>query len=309
MLKHILLRRGPIGGPPSPTGPLLPSADDLRSLAALPAERLALLDPLVLNLVVARGCPTLEKLDIGYYARRLDDWAGEVRQMLPEAEAEFHASPGDWKGDLAFFRLGLLCWFLDERLGIRYREDQRDLEAVVYTDPGDLFLHGLVETRQGTCATMPALHVALGWRLGWPVSLAVAGWHVLCRYDDGVRTHNIEATRTGQGGFHSHPDEDYRRRYAIAESDVQSGSDLTALDARRTLGLFVGFRARLWQDLHRFEQAARDYELALRLFPNSRLLRRKATEIPIPSPIAVPPSRDGSPFARFGIPVKERDCP
>ena len=83
---------------------------------------------------------------------------------------------------------------------------------------------------------MPALHVALGWRLGWPVSLAVAGWHVICRYDDGVRTHNIEATRTGQGGFDSHPDEDYRRRYAIAESDVQSGSDLTALDARKTLG-------------------------------------------------------------------------
>ena len=36
--------------------------------------------------------------------------------MLPDAEEpqEFHASPGDWKGDLAFFRLGLLCWFLDE---------------------------------------------------------------------------------------------------------------------------------------------------------------------------------------------------
>ena len=199
--------------------------------------------------------------------------------MLPAAEEEFHRSPADWKDDLAFFRLGLLCWFIDEVLQIRYRDDQRDSEFVHYTDPRDLFLHGLIETRQGTCTTMPTLHVALGWRLGWPISLAVAGWHVLCRYDDGKRTHNIEATRTGGGGFHSHPDEEYQKRYGIRSSDVEIGSDLTALDARRMLGLFVGFRARHCQDLGQRRQAARDYVLALQLFPNSQLLRRKASEL------------------------------
>jgi hypothetical protein len=64
------------------------------------------------------------------------------------------------------WRTGVLCWFVDEVLGVRYREDQIGLTAVFYDDPGDLFLHGLIDTRRGTCATMPALHVALAWRLG-----------------------------------------------------------------------------------------------------------------------------------------------
>jgi hypothetical protein len=254
----------------------------LEGLSGSPAAELARIDPLHLNIAVARGCPGLDALEGVPYGELLDTWADDFRDEMSRAEHHFHLEPAAWKNDINFFRLGMLCWFLDEVLGIRYREDQRDLEQVRYTDPRDLFLCGLIDSRQGTCATMPALHVALGWRLGWPVSLAVAGWHVICRYDDNVRTHNIEATRTGQGGFHSHPDEDYRQRYGISESDVQSGSDLTALDASRLLGLFVGFRARLWQDLRRIQEAARDYELALRLFPNSRLLRRKAREIANP---------------------------
>ena len=174
------------------------TSDDLEELHRLSQEELARIDPLRLNLAVARGCPGLESLDPARFTALLDAWADDVRTALPDAEAEFHREPAAWKNDLDFFRLGMLCWYVDEMLGIRYRDDQRDSEWVVYTDPGDLFLHGLIETRQGTCATMPTLHVALGWRLGWPVSLAVAGWHVLCRYDDGVRTHNIEATRTGR---------------------------------------------------------------------------------------------------------------
>ena len=67
----------------------------------------------------------------------------------------------------------------------------------------------------------------------------------------------------------------------ITSWDVEIGSDLTALDARRMLGLFVGFRARHWQDLGQRRQAARDYVLALQLFPNSQLLRRKASELAV----------------------------
>ena len=216
-------------------------ADEFKELQRLPAEGLARIDPLRLNLSVARGCPGLERLDSSRFASLLDTWASDIRQAIAEAEDQFHAEPAAWKNDLDFFRLGLLCWYVDEVLGVRYRDDQRESDRAVYTDPGDLFLHGLIETRQGTCATMPTLHVALGWRLGWPVSLAVAGWHVLCRFDDGTRTHNIEATRTGGGGFHSHRDEYYINAYDVAKGDVLNGSDLTALDARAMLGLFVGF--------------------------------------------------------------------
>jgi Transglutaminase-like superfamily len=248
----------------------------LEELIGLDHERLARVDPLLMNLVVARG--VLRHLDMASYQRQADQWAEEVRRYLVEDEPAFHRSPCDWKNDLAFFRLGVMCWYVDEVLGIRYREDQRDLKTVAYTDPSDIFLYGVMDSRRGTCGNMPALHVALGWRLGWPVSLACAGWHLLCRYDDGQRTHNIEATNNGRGGFHSHPDDYYRQEYHLPAESIQCGSDLTALRPRQLLGLFVGLRARHWQDIGRRKDAGRDYRLASDLFPSNLLLRRKAAE-------------------------------
>jgi Transglutaminase-like superfamily len=255
-----------------------PISSGLEDLIRLSDEELARVDPLMMNLLVARGTPALGRLDIGPFQRLADQWAAEVARCVAEDEPAFHRTPGAWKNDLAFFRLGVLCWYVDEVLDIHYREDQRDLQAVAYTDPRDLFLNGVMDTRRGTCGNMPALHVALGWRLGWPVSLACAGWHLLCRYDDGQRTHNIEATNNGHGGFHSHPDDYYRQQYHLPDEAIQGGSDLTALRPRQLLGLFVGLRARHWDDIGCSEPACRDYHLARDLFPNSLLLQRKARE-------------------------------
>jgi hypothetical protein len=193
----------------------------------------------------------------------------------------------EWKQDVRFFRLGVLCWYVDEVLGIRYREDQKGVREVYYTDPNDLFLHGVIDTRRGTCANMAALHVALGWRLGWPVSLACVASHLICRYDDGKVTHNIEATNNGRGGFHSHPDAYYIRQYGLPELALRCGSDLRAITPREMLGIFLGLRARHWQDTKCYDRAELDYLLACSLFPQNRHLylsqlrqsSRRTTEI------------------------------
>ena len=83
-----------------------------------------------------------------------------------------------------------------------------------------------MDTRRGTCGNMAALHVAIGWRLGWPVSLACVKSHLICRYDDGKVTHNIEATQAGYGGFKSDPDEYLIKEYGLPPIAVSSGSDL-----------------------------------------------------------------------------------
>ena len=128
---------------------------------------------------------------------------------MPGCEAKYYESPRDWKDDIRFFRLGVLCWYVVEVLGVKYREDHRDVKSVLYTNPSDLFLNGIMDTRRGTCGNMAALHVAVAWRLGWPVSLACVRSHLICRYDDGHVTHNIEATQAGSGygtgGFKSIP--------------------------------------------------------------------------------------------------------
>src|SRR4051812_42225418 len=96
---------------------------DYRQLLALPDEELAQVDPLVLNLLVARSIRALAELDIPRYQRQADQWAEEVAQRLPAAEEVFRQTPWEWKKDVHFFRLGVLCGYLEYEAGIAYNED------------------------------------------------------------------------------------------------------------------------------------------------------------------------------------------
>jgi hypothetical protein len=245
---------------------------DYRQLLACSDAELARVDPLVMNLLVAKSILSLADLDIAHYQRLADQWAVDVRRRLPRAEKVFWRTPQDWKNDVNFFRLGVLCGYLEHEAEIAYIEDQRYATAVYYTDPSDLFLNGVMDTRRGTCGNMAALHVALGWRLGWPVSLACVRSHFVCRYDDGQVTHNIEATQAGYGGFKSDTDAYLIEKFELPPKAISSGSDLRAVAPRELLGIFVGFRGRHMRDTGRAEEAERDYLLARHLFPMNRKL-------------------------------------
>lgn len=255
---------------------------DYRELLARPDEALSRFDPLVMNLLVAKSIPSLANLDIPRYLRQADQWAEDVSQRLPVAEEVFRQTPWEWKNDVNLFRLGVLCGYLEYEQGIAYNEDQRDGGPIFYTDPSDLFLNGVMNTRRGTCGNMAVLHVAIGWRLGWPVSLACVGSHFVCRYDDGKVTHNIEATQAGYGGFKSDPDDYLVRRYGLPPVALASGSDLRALKPREMLGTFLGLRGRHMQDIGKSNEAEADYLLARWLFPNSRRLYIEAMALTLP---------------------------
>jgi hypothetical protein len=244
----------------------------LGTLLGLASDALDSVDPLVMNLVVAKKIPCFADLNVGRYVRLADRWAGDIRERLPGAEARFWQSPADWKNDVRFFRLGIVCWYADEVLGITYPDELADAEERLYVDPMNVFLNGLMDRRCGSCASMPVLHVALGWRLGWPVSLACAGNHLFCRYDDGEVTHNIEATTFARGGFRSHPDDYYRRQYRIPEVAVSCGSDLRAVTPREMLGLFIAVRAMHFASVRQMGEAESGLLLARHLFPRNRLL-------------------------------------
>lgn len=244
----------------------------LGELVGRPSCELHGVDPLEMNLLVAQALPAFAGLDIASYQKLADEWADDFRRQLPGFEAAFHETPHDWKNDIRFFRLGVLCWYVTEVLGVRYREDQREVTSILYTDPSDLFVNGVMDTRQGTCGNMAALHSALAWRLGWPLRLACANAHIFCRYDDGQVTHNIECTNNGRGGFQSHPNQYYQDEYNIPDIAIECGSDLRALCPRETLGLFFGLRGRHWEDIGRLREAEVDYLWARTLFPSNRRL-------------------------------------
>jgi hypothetical protein len=254
---------------------------DYRQLLGCSDVEFTRADPLEMNLLVARSIPSLSDLDIPRYQRLADQWAEDVRQRLPAAEKAFRRTPQHWKNDVNFFRLGVLCGYLEHEVGIAYIEDQRYAKEVYYTDPSDLFLNGVMDTRRGTCGNMAALHVAIGWRLGWLVSLACVRSHYICRYDDGQVTHNIEATQAGYGGFKSDPDEYLIEHYELPPKAISSGSDLRAVTPRELLGIFVGFRGRHMRDTGRMEEAERDYLLARHLFPSNRKLYIDAMAVAI----------------------------
>jgi hypothetical protein len=253
----------------------------LGQLLSLSNDELGQVDPVVMNLAVARGVPALADLDIGHYVQLADRWADDLRARMPSMEAEFRQSPQDWRNDLDFFRLGLVCWYVDVVLGVAYREDQREATEVLYTDPTDLFLNGVMDTRRGTCANLPLLHVVLGRRIGLPVSLACVGSHLLCRFDDGQKTINIEATETGRGGFSSQTDEFVLTKHKVPAKAQACGSDLRAVTPREMLGLFLGHRARHFENTGRIAEAEPDYLLARYLFPKNRMLSVTQTRISV----------------------------
>jgi hypothetical protein len=269
---------------------------DYRQLLGCSDAELGRVDPLVVNLLVAKSIPSQADLDIARYQKLADQWADGIRSRLPRAERVFQETPGDWKNDIRFLRLAVLCEYVDRDLGIRYREDQKDLAAVSYTDPSDLFLNGVMDTRRGTCGNMSMVHVALGWRLGWPVSLACVSNHQICRFDDGQVTYNIEATQTGIGGFKAPPDDYYIKEYALTPKAISSGSDLSAVNPRELLGIFLGARGRHMRDTNRRAEAEPDYLLARHLFPANRKLYIQATEVSVRQSLKrFEPGEKGSP--------------
>ena len=254
---------------------------DDRQLLSLSNTELGRTDPVVLNLCVASAIPSLAGLDIPRYRGLVDGWAGEVAARVREDEPIFHRDPNAWRNDINFFRLVVLCQYIECELGVQYREDQRDAKSVRYTDPSDLFLNGVIDTRRGTCGNMAALHLAIGWRLGWPVSLAAARAHLFLRYDDGLVRHNVEATQAGYGGMSAPTDEEMIQRYRLPPEAVTSGSDLRAVTPRELLGIFVGLRGRHFRDCGDYARAESDFLLARWLFPTSRDLYASGTGVSV----------------------------
>ena len=75
-------------------------------------------------------------------------------------EPHFHRSPEKWKNDIRFFRLGIVCWYVDKVLSVTYPDELAGSEDRIYADPLNIFVNGLIDRRQGSCASIPVLHVA-----------------------------------------------------------------------------------------------------------------------------------------------------
>lgn len=246
---------------------------NLARLLEMSDEELRSIDPVLQNLAVAAEISPSTEIDVESAVRTVDRWAEGCVRWMAGLEHHFHGDPGQWDGDAHFFRLGLLYQYMDQYLGIRYREDQRSSSSVSYTDCSDLFVHGVVETHRGTCGNLPATYAALAWRLDIPVTLACIGYHVICQYSGPTTRYNLEITGLGEGGFSTPSDSFYRSRPYFRPSAFDEGSDLRPLTPRETVGFYLLARARHHRDSGRITAMLGDLRLVERLYPTSWMRR------------------------------------
>jgi hypothetical protein len=93
-----------------------------------------------------------------------------------------------------------------------------DLNSDDDMQPKALFLPSMLQTKQGTCSTMPTLWYIIADRLGWPVNAVRGPGHIWVKYR-GVIQDNIEAT--SNGGFF--PDSQYIRDMQVSKIALQNG--------------------------------------------------------------------------------------
>ena len=238
-------------------------AAPLDELLKLPPEQLADVDIAEMNLLCATGLPGAEQLDIGKAFARLGDYAQRVRYWTDQSMWDFRQNPGKFENSQAKFRVLLLISVLQKDFGVHYNDrGERNCDFRSSKNP---FIHGMIDdTNGGTCASMPVMYVAVGRRLGYPVSLVLAKTHIFARWDDGTERFNIEGTNPR---FDDHPDSYYRKwPYPISDAELKLGWYLKALTPADELAVFLQNRAYCLMDNGRFKDAqlafARSYQLA-----------------------------------------------
>lgn len=172
------------------------SAADLKQLAALSESQI---DLGRVSLILAKDL--YPDLDVDAYFERLD---------ILVARARAHAR-GSSDPDLRIRSLNTYL-FKIERFGYDHSDSANNkLE--------NRFLNGILDTRKGTCMTLPLLYMAIAQRLGYPIYPVAAPEHLFLRYVHANGSYqNIEATNGGEAS-----DDRYIRDFRVSDKALKSG--------------------------------------------------------------------------------------
>ncbi len=237
-------------------------------LAQLPEEELGKHDLAEVSLACAQGLPGAERVDLAACQQTLDRWARRVEKETHRMRMQFARRPQDFHHSRAYFRILVLVTVLQRDIGIRYNP-QLIARDDFFTDARNLFLHGVIETKQGTCSSLPPLYIAVGRRLGYPLKLVTTAEHFFARWDEpGRERFNIECTSRG---LNTHPDEYYLTWPAHVPPDqLTTFGLLKSKTPRDELADLITVRGNCWQATGDYRQAAHSYARAWGLVPHNQ---------------------------------------
>jgi regulator of sirC expression with transglutaminase-like and TPR domain len=187
-------------------------------------------------------------LDIRAYSSKIDDLVMRIQLLVR----------GSTDPD---YRVRALNTLLFSREGFKYD----------YSDPfakklNNCYLNGILDTKRGSCVTMPVLYLSVAQRLGYPVYMATAPDHYFLRYvDPRLKEQNIEAT--GGGGYSS--DSQYIKDFQIPEKAIKNGEYLRTLTHRELLADLISQNAIFWAKKGDIQRAIRYLEHCVKVFPTS----------------------------------------
>jgi hypothetical protein len=212
------------------------------------------------NLLAAEGLPGTEAIDLDRSQRKLDAMARRVAQCMNPAA--FEKRPEHWDSSFNLFRTHVLVSVLQREFAVRYNPAKVSVD--VPFDIQDSFIHGVLDGPGGTCGTLPVVLIAVGRRLGYPLSLVHARGekygHSFARWDEpnGERF-NIEL---GPDSFACPPDGHYRTgshaqgRYRTKPEWEARGIVLKSNTRREELAAFMATRSVCWDKLGNGRRAA-----------------------------------------------------
>ena len=233
-------------------------------------EQLASLDIAVTNLACAAGLPGCEKINHDFCLGWLDEAADLIRKDTPRRLPLFQSKASRWNYSEARFRVEHMVTILQRDLGVRYNVEKMRDDAVFDTE--DVFIHGVIQGRGGTCASIPVLCVAVGRRLGYPLKLVKAKCHLFFRWDASIEKFNCEAT---SHGVHSQPDKYYRSgRYECTPQQEREGGYLESLCPRAEFGDFMIQRGWLWFHQKQNRKMLESFLWGINFFPEDLITQR-----------------------------------
>ncbi|MHC4444558.1 MAG: transglutaminase family protein [Planctomycetota bacterium] len=238
----------------------------LNDLLAMDDDALEMIDPLEIDLAVARTIPGCESLDVEGYKQTVDRWAEHVRQETDRYLYKFQQNPADYNNSLAYFKALVLATVIGQDFKVSYH-----VESIAFDDPQDLFIHGIIDSSRGTCVSLPVLYMALGWRLGYPIKAVTVPKHIFCRWEDPKTGERFNIEAAGAGGLADHPDQYYKTwPTPLHDKDIEIGSALKTLTMREFLGLKIATRGDYFWKKGIKAEAITSYALAHQLFPTNR---------------------------------------
>ncbi len=258
-------------------------------LCELSDDHLNTWDIAALNLAAAQGLPGLNAVNVTACLDKLDEWAQRVKDETLRHIYRFNpqssqpATEYTYGNSFGRFCCYFLLQVLQQDCGVVYNPARKfDPE---FGDPADVFVHGILDDNGagGTCASMPIVYVAVGRRLGYPVSLVQTKEHLFFRWDDSRGTliqwdqpktefwipsarFNVEGAGEGIAFY---PDSHYTQwPHLWNEADFEHKCYLRSLSTKEELADFLIQRAECLYELGKRDDSLKAIYYARRLAPN-----------------------------------------